>query len=299
MAITDTERAEIINAVLAGLRSSALLIENLTQVDQIADDDLIEISGGRCVRFSSIQKIVDDIIIAGLEETNNTITDNRIKKIEATSDGVNLMVAIETGKKTFSCAVPFATGKDPGVITAKQFQQIEKIEDLEKNIGDVRKRVGNIGIYEISQIAETKEELKHATTDMEGNISFVYGEGVFYECTNRAWRVRKVEDGVFNTEIKPGEWIAMPNAAVYRCGGVLYTAQLSGPETVDLYRFDFDLEPEVRALKEAMSKEMKPAIARATIVLLPTEEALDELVRFGKYGDITYDPEQLYGVAEE
>lgn len=50
----------IVNQVIAALKTNGADIPQLTPTDTPADTDLIELSGGRCVKFGVIRKIVED-----------------------------------------------------------------------------------------------------------------------------------------------------------------------------------------------------------------------------------------------
>lgn len=109
--MTSTEKQEIIDAVIAGLRSNSLQITDLTEVSSAPADAYIELSGGRRVQVSNLVTAV----VAQLEGGNVTST----MLADACVTAAKIANGAVTADKIGSGAVGTAKIADGAVTTAK------------------------------------------------------------------------------------------------------------------------------------------------------------------------------------
>ena len=109
--MTSTEKQEIIDAVIAGLRSNSLQITDLTEVSSAPADAYIELSGGRRVQVSNLVTAV----VAQLEGGNVTST----MLADACVTAAKIANGAVTADKIGSGAVGTAKIVDGAVTTAK------------------------------------------------------------------------------------------------------------------------------------------------------------------------------------
>ena len=109
--MTSTEKQEIIDAVIAGLRANSLQITDLTEVSSAPADAYIELSGGRRVQVSNLVTAV----VAQLEGGNVTST----MLADACVTAAKIANGAVTAGKIGSSAVGTSKIADGSVTTAK------------------------------------------------------------------------------------------------------------------------------------------------------------------------------------
>lgn len=91
--MTSEEKQEIINAVLAALRTNSKTISQLTPVSSLSDDDSIEIGGGKRVTYAVLKSLFEVLYSTAIEngiDANNEIFFSGSKlKMSAVPDELN------------------------------------------------------------------------------------------------------------------------------------------------------------------------------------------------------------------
>lgn len=126
MAITSTERQEIINEVIAALKTSAKTIASLTLVAGAGASDYIELSGGRRVPYSQLisdvqnglQSVFDNIatLIA-----NNTVSEFRAEPIP----GEKVRLRIGTKLKVLDADLEVVKENVAGLMSPNHLKALE------------------------------------------------------------------------------------------------------------------------------------------------------------------------------
>ncbi len=118
--MTETEKQEIIDEVLAAIRVNAKTIAGLTEATEIADNDYLELDSGRKVAFSVISDAVKQLTDDDLASLNQVVKSTTLTSvaIAATATGATLTITSDAAK--VSCAIPAATSLTAGLMTATQ-----------------------------------------------------------------------------------------------------------------------------------------------------------------------------------
>lgn len=118
--MTETEKQEIIDEVLAAIRANAKTIAGLTEATEIADNDYLELDSGRKVAFSVISDAVKQLTDDDLASLNQVVKSTTLTSvaIAATATGATLTITSDAAK--VSCAIPAATTLTAGLMTATQ-----------------------------------------------------------------------------------------------------------------------------------------------------------------------------------
>ena len=164
--MTSTEKQEIIDAVIAGLRTNSLQITDLTEVSSAPADAYIELSGGRRVQVSNLVTAV----VAQLEGGNVTST----MLADACVTAAKIANGAVTADKIGSGAVGTAKIADGSVTTAKLAAEAVTLAKIASSaFGSVSS--GNTGLVKggdvYQAIASEATARQDADTTLQGLIT--------------------------------------------------------------------------------------------------------------------------------
>lgn len=139
-------------------------------------------------------------------------------------------VSLEEGPTTSdrNTFITAASESRAGAMTASHVSALSQLTAWK----DAISIVPIFGIYQTLQNAGKPKD--------DGQIIFVRTPGVFYRSLQGSYQLIQ-EEGNFNTEILPNQWVAMPSNTIYKHNNSFYTVSIDQDETDDGTKYTAEL----------------------------------------------------------
>lgn len=124
MALTDSEKQEIVNSVLSSLSTNATTIDQMIETEECSDDLYFETNKGSKISFGTVREHFD----AKITQSKSELQSN----INATNENVS---ELSTTSKEHTNNIKELKNKDSEIV--------QKISGIESNIDNIEKQISD------------------------------------------------------------------------------------------------------------------------------------------------------------
>lgn len=166
MALTSTEMQSVIDAVISSLRTNAKTIDQLTPVSTLADNDQIEVSGGKRVAYSVLKQLIGSMSEEDQASLRVAINNAQLKQVNFGLSETTATLQISSVGKTIMCQVPLASVDNPGFMTPTDKVKVNAAYDIAnaaqtaaQNAANAAQTAQTTADKGVSDAAQAKNEL--------------------------------------------------------------------------------------------------------------------------------------------
>lgn len=192
--MTTEEKNAIVNDILASLATNSKTIEQLTPVTTLADDDVIEVGGGRYVTFAILKSLVSELSDDDLTSLQSQINNRDLMSVSVTSGSDSIKLSISSRNKTISCTILVATTSAAGLMSAADkvkvdasYNAVQSMPTLTTNVSTLQTGVSAL-TQQGSQLRDRATLRINGVLDAEPatveESSSVMGAWEVYYCTS-------------------------------------------------------------------------------------------------------------------